>query len=42
MGTAVVLVIVVVCVILAVKSIIKGKKSGKGCHGDCTRCGGCH
>ncbi len=40
MGTIIVLIILIVCVILALKSIMKNKKKGKNfsCGGDCSRC----
>ena len=31
-----------VIVALAVRSLIKQKKSGGGCNGDCGHCKGCH
>lgn len=40
MGTVVVGAIVVVIAGLAVRSIVKDKKSGKGCNGNCGSCGG--
>ena len=43
MGTVVVGAIVVVIAGLAVRSIVKDKKSVKGCNGNCGSCGGhCH
>ncbi|MBE7720278.1 FeoB-associated Cys-rich membrane protein [Lacrimispora indolis] len=45
MGTLVVLVVVAGAVALAVKSMIRDKKSGKSiqCGGECKNCGGhCH
>ena len=43
MGTVVVGAIVVVIAGLAVRSIVKDKKIGKGCNGNCGSCGGhCH
>lgn len=43
MGTVVVGAIVVVIAGLGVRSIVKDKKSGKGCNGNCGNCGGhCH
>lgn len=43
MGTFVVGAILLLIVVLIVRSIIKGKKSGKSsCGGDCSNCGGCH
>lgn len=45
MGTEVVLVIVIIAVVLAVKSMVKDKRQGKSlqCGGDCKHCGGgCH
>ncbi len=45
MGTVITGVIVLALVVLAVRSMIKSKKSGKSiqCGGDCSRCGGhCH
>lgn len=43
-GTAVVLVILIVAVTIATKSLIKDKKNGKSisCGGDCKNCHGCH
>ena len=34
--------VLVVIVALAVRSLIKQKKSGGGCNGDCGHCKGCH
>lgn len=45
MGTAIAGLVVVAVVWLAVRSMVKDKKSGKSlqCGGDCSRCGGhCH
>lgn len=45
MGTVITGVIVLALAALAVRSMIKSKKSGKSiqCGGDCSRCGGhCH
>lgn len=44
MGTAFVGGIVILLVVLAVRSMIKDKKSGKSlqCGGDCSQCRGCH
>ena len=44
MGTAIVLIILLVVVSLVIRSIIKDKKNGKSitCGGDCTTCHGCH
>lgn len=45
MGTVIVLAIIAAAVGLAVRSMIKDKKSGKSlqCGGDCSHCGGhCH
>lgn len=45
MGTVITGVIVLALVVLAVRSMIKSKKSGKSmqCGGDCSHCGGhCH
>ena len=43
MGTVVVGAIVVAIAGLAIRSIVKDKKSGKGCNGNCGSCGGhCH
>ncbi|MCI8962331.1 MAG: FeoB-associated Cys-rich membrane protein [Eubacterium sp.] len=45
MGTAIVLTVVVIGVILAVRSMIRDKKQGKSlqCGCDCKNCsGGCH
>jgi len=44
MGTIIVLAIVAVCVVLAVRSMIKNRKAGGSlsCGGDCRHCGGCH
>jgi len=43
-GTAIVLVILIVVVTIATKSLIKDKKNGKSisCGGDCKNCHGCH
>ena len=43
-GTAIVLVILIVLVTIATKSLIKDKKNGKSisCGGDCKNCHGCH
>ena len=40
MGTVIVGAIVLGVVGLAVRSIMKDKKSGKGCNGNCGSCGG--
>lgn len=44
MGTAIVLVALLVVVALAARSLIKDKKNGKSisCGGDCKHCHGCH
>lgn len=44
MGTAIVLVVLLIVVALAAKSLIKDKKNGKSisCGGDCKHCHGCH
>ena len=44
MGAAVVLVVLLLGVGMAVKSMIRDKKNGKSLHcgGDCKHCGGCH
>lgn len=44
MGTAIVLIILLVVVSLVIRSIIKDKKNGKSitCDGDCKNCHGCH
>jgi hypothetical protein len=43
MGTVVVLAVVVGIVALAVYSMIRDKKNGKSCSGNCGKCGGqCH
>ena len=44
MGTAIVLIILLVVVSLVIRSIIKDKKNGKSktCGGDCKNCHGCH
>lgn len=44
MGTAIVLIILLVVVSLVIRSIIKDKKKGKSitCGGDCKNCHGCH
>lgn len=40
-GTVIVGAIVLLCVGLAIRSMIKDKKSGKSsCGGDCSKCGG--
>lgn len=43
MGTAVVLVVLIVIVALIVRGMIKDKKNGKAiqCGGDCAHCHGC-
>ena len=43
-GTAIVLVILIVVGTIATKSLIKDKKNGKSisCGGDCKNCHGCH
>lgn len=42
MGTVVVGAIVLAIVGLAVRSMHKDEKNGKGCNGNCGSCGGCH
>lgn len=44
MGTAIVLIILLVVVSLVIRSIIKDKKNGKSitCGGDCKNCHECH
>ena len=42
MGTWIVGAVLVVIVGLIVRSMIKDKKNGKGCGGDCGHCSGCH
>ena len=44
MGTAIVLIILLVVISLVIRSIIKDKKNGKSitCVGDCKNCHGCH
>ena len=42
METAVVVAVLAVTVALAVRSLIKQRKSGGGCNGDCGHCRGCH
>lgn len=43
MGTAIVVIALVVVALLAVRSICKDKKSGRSsCGGDCRKCKGCH
>lgn len=42
MGTVVVLVVLGAAVALAIRSMVKDKKGGKTCGGDCSRCKGCH
>lgn len=41
METAIVVAVLAVIVALAVRSLIKQRKSG-GCNGDCGHCRGCH
>lgn len=43
-STIIVLVLVVAACVLAIRSMIKDKKSGKSiqCGGDCKKCSGCH
>ncbi len=40
-GSAVVIAVLAIAVVLAVRSIWKSHKSGGHCSGDCSRCGGC-
>lgn len=40
-GNLVIIIILTVAVILAVRSIIRARKSGKYCGGDCSTCRGC-
>ena len=44
MGTVITLAILLAVVGLAVRSMIRDKKSGKSlqCGGDCSKCKGCH
>ena len=42
MPTGIVVAVLGVIVALAVRSLIKQKKSGGGCNGDCGHCKGCH
>ncbi len=43
MGTFVVGLLVAGCAAFAIRSVVKGKKSGKAaCGGDCGSCKGCH
>ncbi|HIT31987.1 MAG TPA: FeoB-associated Cys-rich membrane protein [Candidatus Enterenecus stercoripullorum] len=42
MQTAIVVAVLAVIVALAIRSLIKQKKSGGGCSGDCGHCSGCH
>ena len=42
MPTVIVVAVLVVIVALAVRSLIKQKKSGGGCNGDRGHCKGCH
>ncbi|MDE5699759.1 MAG: FeoB-associated Cys-rich membrane protein [Lachnospiraceae bacterium] len=44
MGTAITLAILLAVVGLAVRSMVRDKKSGKSlqCGGDCSKCKGCH
>ncbi|MDE7312678.1 MAG: FeoB-associated Cys-rich membrane protein [Eubacterium sp.] len=42
MGTVVVLAGLCLAVILIIRSMVRDKKQGKGCGGDCSRCRGCH
>ncbi len=41
-GTVIVIAMLLAVVLLAVRSLWKSKKSGKGCDGDCSHCRGCH
>lgn len=43
MGTFIVGLIVAGCVVLAIRSIVLDKKSGRSsCGGNCSKCKGCH
>lgn len=42
LGNAIVIVVLVVVVALAIRSLWKSHKSGGHCSGDCSTCGGCH
>ncbi|MDO4166562.1 MAG: FeoB-associated Cys-rich membrane protein [Eubacteriales bacterium] len=44
MGTGITLLVLLGVISLAIRSMIKDKKSGKtlSCGGDCRRCKGCH
>lgn len=42
MGTVLVAAIVAAAAGLAVRSIYKDKKAGRGCNGNCGNCKGCH
>ncbi|MCI5502182.1 MAG: FeoB-associated Cys-rich membrane protein [Lachnospiraceae bacterium] len=45
MGTALVVIVLIILVALAVRSMVRDKKNGKSlqCGGDCSKCGGrCH
>ena len=41
-GTVIVILILVLVVTLAIRSLWKSHKKGGGCSGDCGSCGGCH
>ena len=42
METAIVVAVLAVIAALAVRPLIKQRKSGGGCNGDCGHCRGCH
>ncbi|HIT02206.1 MAG TPA: FeoB-associated Cys-rich membrane protein [Firmicutes bacterium] len=42
MGTVIVVAVLVGIAALAARALIKQRKRGGGCDGDCGHCGGCH
>ena len=42
METFVVLAVLALVVGLAIRSLVKDRKQGGGCDGDCSQCKGCH
>lgn len=42
MSTAIIAGVLVLVVALIIRGMIKDKKAGKGCGGNCSHCSGCH
>ncbi len=42
LATILVAAVLVAVVCLVIRSLLKSRKSGKGCDGDCSCCRGCH